>query len=359
MRLIIQRGSGAGREFPVAKPVVTVGRSPDNDVVLDDDEISRHHATLRRQDGDYVIADMGSHNGTFVNDKRITAPQPLKVGDIIRVGRAHLVFQAGVARAAPATTVPWPLFAALGGLILIIIVVVMLASIRPLPTPEPPTPTPMPTPAPIPSARLYGYVWEDADQDGVQDGNESGLSGVQVSLYVGDQLQRQTVTQPGGYWEMRNVAGDAYTVGSEIPGGFQSTTLNPRPVTTEDTGSFGPYNFGLGSTVVVEPLADCPNPGVRITWPRVNSTLAGEVAVMGSASIKDFDYYKLEIGPGRSPLDSEWVWLMSRYEPLESGVLGRINVTRFSAGQYTLRLVVVDKSGNYPTPCAAPVWVSR
>lgn len=360
MRLIIQRGPGTGREFPVAKPVVTLGRAPSNDVVVDDDEVSRQHAVLRRQDGGYVIADMGSSNGTFVNGKRITAPQPLRVGDTIRIGRADLVLQAGAARGAPATTVPWPLLAALGGLAVIIIVVAALASSRPLPLVVLPTPTltPTPTPTPTPSARLYGYVWEDADEDGVRDGNESGLSGVQVALLVGDEVRRRTATRLGGYWEMLNVPGGDYTVAGEIPGGFKSTTLNPRAVTTADTGSFGPYDFGLGSIVIVEPLADCPNRGVRITWPRVHSTVAPEVSVFGSANIKDFDYYKLEIGPGPSPLDSEWVWLMTRHGPLESGVLGRINLTRFSPGEYTLRLVVVDESGNYPTPCAVPIWVS-
>jgi len=357
MRLIIQRGPSVGREFPVVKPVVTIGRASDNDVVLDDDQVSRRHAVLRRQNGSYVITDMGSRNGTFVNDKRITAPQPLNIGDTIQVGRTYLVLQAGTAPGvAAAAGVPWPLFAILGGLILIIAVVV-LATSRPVPISTSPTSTPTPTPTPTPSARLYGYVWQDADQDGIRDGNESGLSGVRVSLHVGDQLRRQAVTQPGGYWEMRNVPGDAYTIACEVPGGFKSTTLNPRPVTTGDTGSFGPYDFGLGSITVVQPMADCPHPGVRITWPRVNSTLSGEVAVMGSADIKDFNYYKLEIGPGPSPLDSEWSWLMSRNAPLKSGVLGRIDLSPFSPGQYTLRLVVVDKSGNYPEPCSVPIWV--
>ena len=65
-----------------------VGRAPDNDLVLDDLLVSRHHAELRkRPDGGYEVADLGSQNGTFVNGRRIAA-QPLTDSDTIGIGHS-------------------------------------------------------------------------------------------------------------------------------------------------------------------------------------------------------------------------------------------------------------------------------
>ena len=76
-----------------SRPTTTVkiGRSPDNDLVLADLEVSRHHAELRRRpDGIYEIADLGSSNGTFVNGGRITS-RSLSESDIISIG--HCTFR--------------------------------------------------------------------------------------------------------------------------------------------------------------------------------------------------------------------------------------------------------------------------
>jgi ABC-type multidrug transport system ATPase subunit len=65
-----------------------IGRTPDNDLVLDDLEVSRHHAELRKApDGRLVIADLGSHNGTFVNGRRITS-HLVTEDDIIGIGHS-------------------------------------------------------------------------------------------------------------------------------------------------------------------------------------------------------------------------------------------------------------------------------
>ena len=67
--------------------VLRIGRAPDNDVVVDDLDVSRHHAELRNVDGGYQIVDLDSYNGTYVNGQQITAA-PLSEQDIVGIGRS-------------------------------------------------------------------------------------------------------------------------------------------------------------------------------------------------------------------------------------------------------------------------------
>ena len=64
-----------------------IGRSEQNDLRLDDASVSRYHAFLRRVDGRYLLSDVGSQNGTFVNGRRVHAPSALQSGDRIRAPR--------------------------------------------------------------------------------------------------------------------------------------------------------------------------------------------------------------------------------------------------------------------------------
>jgi len=75
-----------GQVFNLTGEPVTFGRQEGNTIVLADPQASRHHATISWQAGSFVIQDMGSANGTFVNDRRIAAPQPLRDGYVIRMG---------------------------------------------------------------------------------------------------------------------------------------------------------------------------------------------------------------------------------------------------------------------------------
>ncbi len=67
--------------------VLRIGRAPDNDVVVDDLDVSRHHAELRNVDDGYQIVDLDSYNGTYVNGQQITAA-PLSEQDIVGIGRS-------------------------------------------------------------------------------------------------------------------------------------------------------------------------------------------------------------------------------------------------------------------------------
>ena len=85
--------------------VVTLGRAPDNQIVINDSKASSHHAEIRFVGQDYTITDLGSTNGTFVNDQRLdrNAPRSLKAGDNIRVGDTLLTYEVtGAMAGAPA-----------------------------------------------------------------------------------------------------------------------------------------------------------------------------------------------------------------------------------------------------------------
>lgn len=85
-RLIVRGGPEKGKEIPLTQDVLTIGRSADSDIVIDDRLASRSHAQLEREHGQYVIADCGSRNGTFVNGQRISERYVLRDGDEIQIG---------------------------------------------------------------------------------------------------------------------------------------------------------------------------------------------------------------------------------------------------------------------------------
>lgn len=128
-------------------------------------------------------------------------------------------------------------------------------------------------------------------------------------------------------------------------------TLPPRPTSTSEVD--------VTQTPVVHP-PDCPNAGVRITYPGVNQIVQGNVPIRGTANTADFQYYKIEVGPGSNPRDNEWTVVGQLHRsPVMGGVLETLNSGAYPAGTYTLRLVVVDQTGNYPTPCQVTLTVQR
>lgn len=104
----------------------------------------------------------------------------------------------------------------------------------------------------------------------------------------------------------------------------------------------------------------CPNPNVRLTSPGVNQVVRGNVPIQGIANIPDLQYYKVEVGPGASPKDHEWTVVGQLHQAAVSGgVLETLNSNAYPPGTYTIRLVVVDNTGNYPEPCRVTVTVQR
>lgn len=85
MFLKFQKPNGTIMEVPLTQQPLTIGRSPKADIIIDDEKASRMHCGIRWVDDAYVAKDLGSKNGTFLNDERIEA-ETLQAGDKIRVG---------------------------------------------------------------------------------------------------------------------------------------------------------------------------------------------------------------------------------------------------------------------------------
>jgi hypothetical protein len=82
----------AGRAFAVVPPA-TLGRDDDNQIVLPDACVSARHALIVREQGEWILADLGSRNGTRLNDLPITKPTLLTHGDVIGIGGLELRFE--------------------------------------------------------------------------------------------------------------------------------------------------------------------------------------------------------------------------------------------------------------------------
>jgi hypothetical protein len=95
-KLILQEGPGAGRSYPLdpAKQLLlSVGRSGDCNVVLQDHRASRYHADIRWTGERWEVTDRGSTNGTYVNGLRVNQPYDLRLGDRITIGETTLVMR--------------------------------------------------------------------------------------------------------------------------------------------------------------------------------------------------------------------------------------------------------------------------
>jgi len=94
----------AGRTFPLT-PCSTLGRAPDNHVVLSDACVSLYHARIELRDGVWWMLDLGSRNGTHLNGVSLSRPTPLANGDLISIGQVVLRFEIGESGAPEAARV--------------------------------------------------------------------------------------------------------------------------------------------------------------------------------------------------------------------------------------------------------------
>ena len=137
--LVVTAGHGRGQTFDL-RGEVRLGRDRSNAIVLSDGKVSRHHFRLDPIRNTYILSDLGSANGTFVNGVRVTQPVRLRDGDLISLGDTQIVFYTGAAG--------------------------RLADHRPPPddrVPAPPPPPPVASPAPggfVPTpAGMPTWVW--------------------------------------------------------------------------------------------------------------------------------------------------------------------------------------------------------
>jgi len=133
--ILVKSGSKKGQRVPIRVPVVNIGRAEYNDIVLPEESVSTQHAKLQRRDGVWILQDLGSTNGTFVDGEKLSGETPVAPGSTIRFGDASVVFDPdddalGIGKGAPGTKV-------------------MGAVNVPAPAPKP---APAPAPAPAPPA---------------------------------------------------------------------------------------------------------------------------------------------------------------------------------------------------------------
>jgi len=129
----VKGGALKGQRFQIRTPVVNIGRADYNDIVLPDGAVSSAHAKLQRREGVWVLVDLDSTNGTFVDGERVQGDMAIAPGATVRFGDVQLAFEPtddalGVGK--------------MGG------TVVLTASSAPARPPAPPSPTAATTPPP-------------------------------------------------------------------------------------------------------------------------------------------------------------------------------------------------------------------
>ena len=92
--LVVKRGPNAGSRFLLDSDTTTAGRHPESDIFLDDVTVSRRHAEFVPEGGGFLVRDVGSLNGTYLNRERIDAAG-LAGGDEVQIGKYRLVFLVG------------------------------------------------------------------------------------------------------------------------------------------------------------------------------------------------------------------------------------------------------------------------
>jgi len=149
-QLVVRAGNLTGQSFALDRPEIVLGRDLASDIVVTDAEVSRRHARIFLKGTSYVLEDLGSTNGTFVNGQRLTGPYILQPGEYINLGENATIEFVAVEidpdatlissnlRPAAAPLTPEPAYA---------------------PPPEQPAPLkPMPAPMPAPAAPQPAYV---------------------------------------------------------------------------------------------------------------------------------------------------------------------------------------------------------
>ena len=86
-QLVIVDGNNAGTTIPLGQEPIVLGRGSDGSIRLDDDYVSTRHARFVPHDGQWFVEDLGSTNGTYVGNQRLTRPTPIELGTPVRLGK--------------------------------------------------------------------------------------------------------------------------------------------------------------------------------------------------------------------------------------------------------------------------------
>ena len=102
-QFVMRSGPTPGAIFPLEGDQLIIGRDAASSVAISDAEVSRKHARLNFQGGKYVIEDLGSTNGTFVNGQRLSGATVLKSGDVVSLGEQIVLMYEGLSSDAGST----------------------------------------------------------------------------------------------------------------------------------------------------------------------------------------------------------------------------------------------------------------
>jgi len=104
-QFVMRSGPTPGATYSLEGDQIVIGRDSSNGVVINDAEISRRHSRLTFQGGKYVLEDLGSTNGTFVNGQRLAGPVVLKSGDVVSLGEQIVMMFEALSADAGATVI--------------------------------------------------------------------------------------------------------------------------------------------------------------------------------------------------------------------------------------------------------------
>jgi hypothetical protein len=132
-----------------------------------------------------------------------------------------------------------------------------------------------------------------------------------------------------------------------------AATPTPEPLPTAT-----PAPTETPEPVVVAPL--CPDPRSVITSPGVNQVLSGTAQILGTATHENFQYYKVEYAQGADiDPNNSFAYLADARVQVVGGLLAAFDSSNLSNGAYTIKLTVVDTSGNFPPPCTVSVVIEN
>ena len=129
---------------------------------------------------------------------------------------------------------------------------------------------------------------------------------------------------------------------------------------TSPTGSVAPIATPLPTVAAVAQIVripvQCPDEHIAITAPAATEVLSGYTTVMGSVTLDDLWFYKVEWATAGS---TEFSYFAGQGQAISNGALGTLDTRILANGDYLLRVTVVDDTGNYPPPCDIPVTIQN
>jgi hypothetical protein len=151
-------------------------------------------------------------------------------------------------------------------------------------------------------------------------------------------------------------AGDIPTLPVPEPSPTPAPTAKPPTPQPEPTRTPSSPTPPPATAAPVVQAPRCPDARSIISSPGLNATVSGMVPIMGTAVHEQFQYYKLEFGAGANP--AVWSYFAGGERPVQGGHLGTLNGGALAPGTYSIRVVVVDLTGNFPNPCQTVVNIN-